>query len=97
MWTDEEIKIVLNAIATGLKPCDILEYLPGRNLNAVSVKMSRLRSGTKQKGWTSVEKELLFKNYEKASMEELLEMLPGRTAGSIRGQISRLRKQGWGI
>jgi len=97
LWTEKEVEIILEGMAAGLKPSELVDKLPGRNLNAVSVKMSRLRSGTKQKSWGQSERQILVEYYNKCSMEELMEMLPGRTAGSIRGQVSYLRARGWSI
>ena len=96
MWTEIEIKIVLKAIAAGLKPVDIQHALPSRSLSAITVKMCRLRSN-KQAPWSHEEREILREFYGRVSSQDLLELLPGRTKGSIRGQVSYLRKRGWQI
>lgn len=98
LWTEDEIKIIYDAINEGKKAVDIVDKLPGRNVNAISVKMSRLKGREKRKsGWTHEEREILKKYYKECTTEELLEKLPGRTAGSIRGQVSYLRARGWSI
>lgn len=45
--------------------------------------------------WTHEERNLLRKEYDRSSGEELLQLFPGRTKNAITKQVYYLRKRGW--
>ena len=48
-----------------------------------------------RKQWTTEERHLLKKYYNKISLSDLLDKLPSRSRSSVYSQVNYLKKRGW--
>lgn len=91
-WSDEEIEILIeNYVNEG--PKALTKKLPGRSPDAIRVMAAKLKlkRSDKQQGenWTQEELAILWDNYNKIPMEELLKKLPGRTKRAVESMASK--------
>lgn len=87
-FSSEEDNIIRGVYPDGTDE-EILEKLPGRSLQSVANRATRL--GVKRRSvWTSEEEAVLVEHYPCATDEELVRILTGRTVDSIRTRANRL-------
>lgn len=87
-WTEEQIIYLKENIDLyGIRACSKqLQISPP----TVRKKLIELGLRDKNHFWTKEEDEILIKNYELKTLDELTQLLPNRTIGSIQGRVFRL-------